>query len=182
MLNRPQFMIEEKQDLEKSYSTRDPWGYESNPEDQRRRSILLSEIPGRAYRNVLDIGCGHGFITKALPGERITGVDISANALAHAKENASEKFTFIESDLFNLPNAVSGEFDLIVVTGVLYPQYIGKARSLVYQIVDNLLAKDGLLISVHIDEWYTCKFPYCLVETYCYNYREFLHRLEVYSK
>lgn len=175
--------IQSKTDLEKWNEKFDPWGYESNPEDKKRKGILLSEIPDRAFNRVLDIGCGHGFITRDLPGEKVIGVDFSSNAIRHAKQWENERLSFIEGSIFQLNQVLAGqEFDLILITGVLYQQYIGKASLLIYDIIDKALAENGILISVHISEWYSCRFPYLLCSEYYYPYREYIHKLEVYAK
>ena len=69
-----------------------------------------------------------------------------------------------------------------MITGVLYPQYIGESKSLVYRIIDDLLAPDGILISVHINEWYSARFPYLRLKESYYSYREYTHLLETYVK
>ena len=51
--------LQSKYEIEKWYENKDPWGYKNNPEDLKRKAILLSVIPRRRYRKVLDIGCGN---------------------------------------------------------------------------------------------------------------------------
>lgn len=170
-------------ELDRWHADVDPWGYEQDPEDGRRKAMLLGAIPQREYRSVLDIGCGQGFVTRDLPGMHVTGVDVSAAAVAHAARLRSERLEFQVADIFTLPQDLgSRQFDLIIVTGVLYEQYIGRARTLVYLSVDRVLEPGGILISVHIDEWYTARFPYTLVAQQAYPYRQYHHRLEVYRK
>lgn len=169
-------------DLEEWHSRIDPWGYENNPEDLRRKAILLSELPTRAYAEVLDIGCGQGFVTRDLPGERVTGVDVSAEAIAHAKTLEDERLRFFCSSIFDLGAVSDDRYDLIVITGVLYSQYIGHTLSFVYHEIDNLLKPGGILAVVHIDEWCMARFPYLLLKQHFYPYREYTHRLEIYAK
>lgn len=176
-------MIQTETELDKWYSKSDPWNYEDNPEDLKRKDILLSQIPKKPYLNVLDIGCGQGFLTKDLPGENVLGVDISGSAIEVAKKNESERIKFIKSSLFEMNRYLMGNaYDLIIITGVLYEQYIGNSSNLVYMIIDNFLEHDGILISVHIDDWYRCRFPYLKLKDYYYEYREYVHMLEVYIK
>ncbi|MEI9910179.1 MAG: class I SAM-dependent methyltransferase [Bacteroidota bacterium] len=176
-------MIQSKTELDLFHTTEDPWGYENNNEDLIRKEILLNEIPKQPYKNVLDIGCGQGFITQYLPGETIWGVDLSQNAIEFAKKNCTgNKFNFIQGSIFEIDKLVDLKFDLVVITGVLYPQYIGNSSSLIYLLVDKILATNGTLISVHINEWYTCQFPYLRSKQTFYNYREYIHHLETYIK
>ena len=74
------------------------------------------------------------------------------------------------------------KFDLIVITGVLYSQYIGKSSSLIYKIIDSLLVPKGILVSVHINDWYNCQFPYLKLKQRFYNYRNYNHKLEIYTR
>jgi predicted TPR repeat methyltransferase len=175
-------MLQPIEDLEEWQKKDDPWGYEDNPEDTKRRDILLSEIPDKIYKNVLDIGSGQGFITKHLPGERIIGVDISHEAIKKAKVFESDRIKFIQCSLFELNKIFDEKFDLMIIAGVLYPQYIGNSLNLIYLIVNKLLQESGILMSVHINSWYKGRFPYLLLKEYFYDYREYLHRLEVYIK
>jgi trans-aconitate methyltransferase len=175
-------MLQPIDDLEEWHKKDDPWGYENNPEDIKRRDILLSEIPERSYKNVLDIGCGQGFVTKRLPGDRIIGVDVSQEAIKKAQVFENERIKFIQGSLFQLNKIFTGKFDLIIITGVLYPQYVGNSLTLVYRIFDKLLEASGILVSVHINDWYKARFPYLLLDVFSYDYREYIHRLEVYVK
>jgi release factor glutamine methyltransferase len=70
--------------------------------------------------SIVDVGTGSGCIAlslaAALPTARVTGVDISEDALALARENAAlaaltERVAFVKGDLLG---GVDGPFDLIV--------------------------------------------------------------------
>jgi len=175
-------MIQDLGELNEFHKTNDPWGYFSNPDDLNRAEILLSEIPDIQYNNVLDIGCGQGFITSKLQGNNIYGVDISEEAIKQAKKRNEDKINFVQGSIFDLNKIFSIKFDLVVITGVLYPQYIGHSSALIYKIIDDLLIKGGFLITVHIDEWYSCSFPYLKIKQFYYPYREYNHKLEIYGK
>ncbi|RMG03040.1 MAG: class I SAM-dependent methyltransferase [Nitrospirae bacterium] len=177
--------MQSRKELEEFYGSEDPWGYDDNPHDRLRLNTLLSALPERSYRNVLDIGCGNGFVTVNLPGDRVTGVDISENAIKYARERSRHlsHISYLQASLFDLPfMSFDCRFDLIVITGVLYPQYIGESKLLIYQICDDLLDGDGVLVSCHISEWYSCRFPYITIHREYYPYREYTHLLEVYYK
>lgn len=174
--------MQSQEDLEAWHKAKDPWNYENDKEDAKRKKILLSEIPEKTYRHVLDIGCGQGFVTKDLPGERVTGVDVSQVAIQKAKALESPVLRFEQANVFDLPRRFQETFDLIIINGLMYPPYIGSSQSLIYLIVDRLLEEDGILISVHIQSWYKARFPFLLTKEYYYDYREYMHKLEVYVK
>jgi 2-polyprenyl-3-methyl-5-hydroxy-6-metoxy-1,4-benzoquinol methylase len=176
-------MIQLINELEDFHSKPDPWGYESNSDDNKRLDVLLSEISLFKPKRVLDIGCGQGFVTNKLLGEEIIGVDISQNAINFAnKNNHNKNIFYMQSSIFELLEKKIGEFDMIIITGVLYKQYIGESENLIYLIIDKLLNKNGLLIVVHIDEWYNSLFPYFKYKQLYYEYREYTHNLEIYIK
>ncbi len=170
-------------ELEQWYEKPDPWHYETNPDDLNRRAMLLGALPKREYESVLDIGCGDGFITKRLPGKRVMGIDVSSNAIRWARQNAPQHITYEQHSLFDIPELEwENAFDLVVATGVFYPQYLAQSKKLVYEIVDRVLVPGGILVSVHIHEWYALRFPYVTLHREYYSYREYTHILEVYQK
>jgi 2-polyprenyl-3-methyl-5-hydroxy-6-metoxy-1,4-benzoquinol methylase len=175
-------MIQKISDLENWHSKEDPWGYFNNDDDKKRKEILLKEIPNKSYKNVLDIGCGQGFVTNDLPGENIIGVDISKNAIDFANLHLTDHVKYEVGSIFEIDKLFDKKFDLIVITGVLYSQYIGDSNSLIYLLLDRILEKNGILISVHINDWYNSQFPYYKIKQVFYDYREYVHNLEIYVK
>lgn len=176
-------MIQNLIELNDFHKEEDPWGYSLNADDKKRLEILLAQLPKLEYKNVLDIGCGQGFITKHLPGKFVTGVDISYEAINHAKKHSTDRMNFLQGSIFDIVSVVNKQkYSLIIITGVLYDQYIGSASNLIYMLIDEILEKDGVLISVHIEDWYNCQFPYLRVKEMYYPYREFNHKFEVYVK
>jgi len=175
-------MLQSTKELELFYQQDDPWQYEITPDDKKRKETILSEIPNRNYKYVLDIGCGHGFITRDLPGEHVLGTDISSNAIRQAKAHENSRIKFIQSSIFEITQKTQQKFDLVVITGVLYSQYIGNSHDLIYLLINQLIVDNGILICCHIDEWYKARFPYLMLDYYLFKYREYTQRLEVYIK
>jgi len=177
-------ILQSLNELEKWWVHPDPWKYEDNNDDLTRRTMLLSVLPRKRYKKALDIGCGNGFVTTRLPCDEILGIDISANAIEHAKKRSEgQNIRYLQASVFDLPELLIGQtFDLVIISGLLYPQYIGKSELLIYIIIDNLLQSDGHLVSCHIEEWYNVRFPYIQLVREYYPYREYNHILEVYLK
>lgn len=79
---------------------------------------------------VLDVGCGKGFLlyefTRAFPGVRIAGLDISRYALQQAKEEA--KGWLLEGSAVSLPFA-DHSFDLVVSINTLHNLYLPDLHS-----------------------------------------------------
>ena len=162
--------------------TDDPWDYEKNKDDIQRRNILLEKLENYTFINALDIGCGQGFITRYIPSRNITGVDISNNAVKHAKrKNQNKNINFKKSSIFDL-STHSFKYDLIIINGLLYKSYVGNSKNLIYLIIDKLLESNGILISCHIIDWSRIVFPYFLIDEEIYQYRQFYHHLQVYKK
>lgn len=175
-------MIQDKEDLEIWHNSRDPWNYNKNKSDILRRDLLFSELPKKDYNNVLDIGCGQGFITKLINAKCVIGVDISESAIKFANEDSPENVTFKQGSIFEIDQLFDIKFDLIIITGVLYKQYIGESSNLIYILLDKILKEKGNLVSVHINEWSICRFPYLKIKEVIYPYREYNHKLEIFTK
>ena len=54
------------------------------------KNLKETAVPLKNINNVIDIGCGEGFVINCLNYPKITGVDISRNALRIAKEKNPE--------------------------------------------------------------------------------------------
>ena len=111
-------MVQSLEELEKWHSNQDPWFYKDTPDDLNRREILRGVIPERRYKQVLDIGCGQGFITQILPGENILGIDISNEAILKAKKHESNTCKFQQNSIFDF-EPKDKKYDLIIMDMVL---------------------------------------------------------------
>ena len=179
--------LQTKSELDNFYKVSDPWAYFQHADDARRRNELLAVLPKRQWGRVLDIGCGNGFITLTLPGRAIVGVDFSAEAVrwardAAAKQADQERFRFEVGSLLDPELVKLGHFDLVVVTGVLYEQYVGKAWAFVRWILDQLTQEGSIVATCHIREWIRMRPPYSLIDMTMYPYREYTHQLEIFRR
>lgn len=174
--------IQSSQELDDFYATPDPWGYYDNPHDINRKARILAALPRLDYQNALDIGCGNGFITNDLPVKRVIGLEFSAKAVAWANEHAAPHVQYRQGSVFDLPDLDLPLMDLVIITGVLYPQYIGKSLRLVYVLIDRILKPGGILLCSHIYEWHQARFPYLTLSREYFAYRDYSQTLEVYAK
>jgi 2-polyprenyl-6-hydroxyphenyl methylase / 3-demethylubiquinone-9 3-methyltransferase len=77
-------------------------------ENAARNPWILDQIKKRLgpFQDILDIGCGAGFLTNslALCGHRVTGIDLSARSLEIAKKkDSTKKVRYLQLDAFALP-------------------------------------------------------------------------------
>lgn len=157
--------MQSKPEIEEWYKDRDPWGYETNPEDLKRKEVILGFLSGKGFERALDIGAGEGFITGDLPASELHAIewsDIAAGRLpAHVKRIYAPK----------------GKYDLVVATGVLYGQYDWQ------QITKWILsAASGLVLTSNIKSWEINKLPReRLLKELEFPYREYIQHLCLYD-
>jgi SAM-dependent methyltransferase len=134
----------------------DPFGAEL-PQyryQQRKYNSLLSMLPKRSYRNVLDVGCGLGTFTRKLApfAEHLLGTDISVEAITQARKLSAEhpNIAYSQQDVLD-DCRQEASFDLIVLADTLY--YIDPLTDVgLKSIASNLsmkLAPGGLLLLVN---------------------------------
>ena len=85
---------------------------------RRMYELLMEAEPER----VLDAGCGEGFVVDYLarqnPDLRLTGVDLSEEAIAYAQAHFGERGTFRTGSVYKLPFS-DNAFDVVVCSEVL---------------------------------------------------------------
>src|SRR3954453_8227745 len=85
------------------------------------KPLELEEVGDVAGKSLLHLQCHFGKDTMswARLGATVTGADFSDQAIALAQSLATElglPARFVLSDLYNLPNALEGEFDIVYTT------------------------------------------------------------------
>lgn len=88
-----------------------------------RLAYIESRVPLRGAR-VLDVGCGGGLLSEELArsGARVTGIDLSASALAAARAHAAEVSLCIDYRRISVEETVSreaGHYDLVTCMELL---------------------------------------------------------------
>lgn len=93
--------------------------------------------------NILDLGCGEGFIADAVFETKIScGIDIDPGMILLATKNQSYQQTLCVDATKNIP-LESGSFDTIISNSVL--EHIPNLEGVLFQ-VERLLTKNGLFI------------------------------------
>ncbi|MEZ4403797.1 MAG: class I SAM-dependent methyltransferase [Kofleriaceae bacterium] len=110
--------------LDLAYTMPDPWHMASAQEQARfvETNALIERALGDHFGTLLEIGCGEGHQTQylaALAGE-VTGLDVSANAIARARARLPD-VEFAVGDVYAQPWADAvGKFDLVTACEVIY--------------------------------------------------------------
>jgi SAM-dependent methyltransferase len=99
-------------------------GYGGMKYDGRWRKVadaIIQHYGLKAGDRVLDVGCGKGFLLydlqQGLPGLEVTGMDVSAYALANAKEEIRDRL--VPGHARKLPFA-DKSFDLVIAINTLH--------------------------------------------------------------
>lgn len=132
----------------------DPWaaGVARYRYQRRKYDILLSFVPRRRYRRVLDLACGIGEMTRRLAPhvDEILGLDISDLAVEQARLRSASlpNVLYKRGDVLALDQSFDGRFDLVVLADTLY--YLSPLDDAVLkrvrESVAGLLAPGGILL------------------------------------
>ncbi|CAN5544485.1 hypothetical protein BH10ACT2_BH10ACT2_23590 [soil metagenome] len=127
----------------------EPYGFKPSPYSSHGR--ILQMLQGRPPMRVLDVGCGPGWLAKALTeaGHTVVGVDI-----AEADGAASRMSRFLVADLAHgLPDEVGGDFDLVIAADIV--EHLADPASLLRDMAARVRPQGSLVISVpNIGHWY----------------------------
>ena len=100
----------------------DPWRFASSDYERGKYDETLAALRRRPYKRALEIGCSIGVLTARLAEvcDALLATDVSNQALAAAKARCADQPN-VRFELMGFPDQTpSGEFDLIVLSEVLY--------------------------------------------------------------
>jgi 2-polyprenyl-3-methyl-5-hydroxy-6-metoxy-1,4-benzoquinol methylase len=128
-----------------------------NPDDNRLRAYEIEHVGDVRGKDLLHLQCHFGLDTLswARLGANVTGVDFSAEGVARARRLAEEvglEATFVESNVYDLPNNLQGEFDVVYTSrGVLgwLPELDGWAR-----VISHFLKPGGIFYITEAHPFY----------------------------
>jgi LmbE family N-acetylglucosaminyl deacetylase/SAM-dependent methyltransferase len=100
----------------------DPWRLRTRWYERRKRAITVASLPRERYASALEIGCSTGELTASLAPrcESLLAIDISAAAVAHARERTAghpQLRVELQDATVRFPD---GPFDLVVLSEVGY--------------------------------------------------------------
>ncbi len=154
------------EEIDKSYASKDPWGYQTNPEDLKRKAYILHWLRHFGpFTRALDIGAGEGWITKDIPAERIYGYEVSDNAAWRFPPNVTRT------------EAPEGKYDLVMATGVFYAHYAWRKFE---RLIQEHSSKYILLCNIKAWEVKT-EIPGKQLIEMEFPYREYIQKLRIYE-
>lgn len=131
----------------------DPWDLATKWHDRRKFGVTVASLPQQHYRACYEPGCANGELTRLLAPrcDALVATDFVDAAVAAAR-SATAEFPHVRIEHAVLPRDLpSAQFDLIVVSELLYYLSAGDMAALVDAFVD-LLEPGGDLVAVHCRE------------------------------
>lgn len=115
-------MSERRRVFDALYRTdEDPWSVRTSRYERDKYAATLAALPRERYASALEIGCSIGVMSTALAArcDTLLAIDVSAEALCHARRNCTAPN--VRFDQLEVPlDWPSGRYDLIVFSEVLY--------------------------------------------------------------
>lgn len=112
--------------------------------------LIEKEIPVKDYSEVLDLGCGRGrhSINLAERGYKVTGVDLSEEAIIKAKKKAAGKnLTNIEFFVGDMRDPLGRRFDAILNLFTTFGYFLNDVENVrVLKNIHHILKKNGLVM------------------------------------
>ena len=128
----------------------DPWKFASSPYELEKYARTLAALPAPRYGSALEIGCSIGVLTKDLAERcnRLVAVDAAASALEDARRRCAHLENVQFAELFVPRDWPPGEFDLIILSEVVYYFDAADLAELSRRVL-HALAPRGVIVLVH---------------------------------
>jgi SAM-dependent methyltransferase len=131
-------------------TSEDPWNFRDSPYERAKYAATLAALPHRRWRAGLEVGCSIGELTRMLATrcDTLLGVDIAASPLVHARARCADQ-PHVQFLQMAVPGAwPAGDFDLIVLSEVLYFLSAADLATTAHRARDSL-AGDGFVLLVN---------------------------------
>lgn len=120
----------------------DPWEYRTSAYEQRKYRATLDTLPERRFRSALEVGCSIGVLTRMIAErtEQVIGIDLSPAAILLAREYL-QHVAHVRLLQGTVPQDwPSEEFDLIVLSEVIYYLTLAEIEGLSRKIAQSAAA------------------------------------------
>ncbi|TVQ99145.1 MAG: methyltransferase domain-containing protein [Desulfovibrionales bacterium] len=133
------------------YRKPDTYNYAASEEERIKRERIAAFLNDRHYANILEVGCGEGYMTTVLAplGDRLLGIDISKVAVERAQRMHADnpRVAFQQADVFTFRPQES--YDLITCSEILYYLNLEQINQAVHGLVTRL-TPGGRLLAVDV--------------------------------
>src|SRR3954447_1201020 len=129
---------------------KDPWNYRTSAYEQEKREATIAALGGRRFRSALEVGCSIGVLTRRLAThcDRLVGVDFVDAALSEARTRCADLPSVSFLNVRVPIEWPQGQFDLIVLSEVLY--FLSSADNLrLAARCEDCLTADGVVLLVN---------------------------------
>ena len=127
----------------------EPYAFKPSPYSSHGR--ILQMVEQRPRMRILDVGCGPGWLAKALTdlGHEVVGIDLEA-----ADGIADRMSSFVQADLSEgIPEEVGGDFDLVLAADVI--EHLANPERLLADMAARVRPRGSIIASVpNISHWY----------------------------
>lgn len=132
------------------------YAYRDEEEASRLAGLIEKEIPLSDYESILDLGCGRGrhSLTLAEKGYRVTGVDLSQNAIEKAGKIAEQrKLTNVEFKVGDMRVPLPETFDAVLNLFTTFGYFLNdKENEKVFESVQSMLKPGGIFFMDYMNE------------------------------
>ena len=128
----------------------DPWKFASSVYEREKYAHTLAALPQAHYARAFEIGCSIGVLTSRLAPrcERLLAIDAASAPLFEARRRCRDCANVAFAQMFVPREWPQGEFDLILLSEVVYYLDAGDVAKLAERVV-AALAPGGTIVLVH---------------------------------
>jgi 2-polyprenyl-3-methyl-5-hydroxy-6-metoxy-1,4-benzoquinol methylase len=128
----------------------DPWNFAASEYERRKYQHTLASLPKAHFSSGLEVGCSIGILTRELASrcERLLAIDAASEPLAHARRKCAGCGNVEFARKFVPGDWPAGNFDLILLSEVVYYLDAQDVAKLAARI-KNTLSPGGALVLVH---------------------------------
>src|SRR3984885_7545881 len=128
----------------------DPWKFATSAYERGKYTLTLNAMPNSRYRSALEVGCSIGVLTRSLASrcDAIVAIDAAQTPLVEARRRCADLSGVRFEQMFVPDEWPDGEFDLILLSEVVYylsREDVGRLAAR----VTRSLPKGGSVILVH---------------------------------